>query len=75
MGNQISRRDDYENSYLALQGNTFGILDSEGSMEEKAIRLLNLLPVAFEIVDEARDTIARLREENEQLRRDAKLDT
>lgn len=49
----------------ALRGNTFGILSDDGSTEEKIVRLLNLLPMAFEVVDEARDTIRRLRSELE----------
>ncbi len=58
----------YEQEIEVLKGNTFGILESEGTTEEKIKRLLNLLPMAFEIVDEARSTIERLREENERLR-------
>lgn len=51
-----------------LKGNTFGIIESEGTIEDKIGRLLALLPVAFQVVDEARATIARLREENDRLR-------
>lgn len=53
----------------ALRGNTFGILDSVAPVEEKLGRLVQLIPVALEIVDEARETISRLRAENERLRR------
>lgn len=49
----------------ALRGNTFGILSDDGSTEEKIVRLLNLLPMAFEVMDEARGTIGRLRSELE----------
>ncbi|HEY5222825.1 MAG TPA: hypothetical protein VIJ18_07230 [Microbacteriaceae bacterium] len=52
-----------------LRDNTFGILDGEGSTDEKITRLLALLPMAFEVMDEARSTIARLRDENEALKR------
>lgn len=45
----------------ALRDNTFGILSSDGSIEDKIVRLLNLLPMAFQVMDEARETIARLR--------------
>jgi hypothetical protein len=52
-----------ERAFEVLKGNTFGILDSDGTLEEKMIRLVNLLPMAFHVMDEARSTIARLRDE------------
>lgn len=53
-----------------LRGNTFGILESQGTIEDKIGRLAALVPMALEVVDEARDTIARLREENERLHKE-----
>ena len=50
----------------ALKDNTFGVLESDGTVDDKIKRLLNLLPVAFQVVEEARETIARLREELEE---------
>lgn len=55
-------------SDAVLRDNTFGILDGEGTTDEKITRLLALLPMAFEVMDEARSTIARLRDENEALK-------
>lgn len=53
-----------------LRGNTFGILGmDELSVEERKNALINLIPVALEIEKEARDTIQRLNEEIEELRR------
>jgi len=40
----------------------------DGSVEDKVVRLLNLLPMAFTIVEEARETIARLRDEVDKAR-------
>jgi PII-like signaling protein len=51
-----------------LEGNAMGIAYGDGTAEEKLGRLVALVPMALEVVDEARDTIARLREENERLR-------
>lgn len=53
----------------ALRGNTFGILGSDAPVEEKLGRLVQLIQVALEIVDEARNTISSLREENAMLDR------
>jgi PII-like signaling protein len=50
-----------------LAANTFGIMYGESSSEEKLGRLAALVPMALEVVDEARDTIKRLRERVEQL--------
>lgn len=41
--------------------------------EERVISLLSLVPMAIQVMDEARDTIERLRDENEQLRKGMKL--
>lgn len=47
-----------------LQKNAFGIVDTlELSNQDKAMRLIGLIPMALEVVDEARDTIERLNEE------------
>jgi hypothetical protein len=51
----------------ALRGNAFAINSDDGTIDEKILRLLNLIPTMFQVVEEARDTIARLREENEML--------
>lgn len=56
-----------EQQFQILKDNTFGIIDSDGTIEEKRTRLLNLLPMAFEVVDEARETIRRLRDRVEEL--------
>lgn len=51
----------------ALRGNMFAINASSGSVEDRIGRLLALLPVMFQVVEEARSTIARLRDEVEVL--------
>jgi len=56
-----------DKAFEVLRGNTFGILEESGTTEEKMVRLVLLLPMAFQMMDEARSTIARLREENENL--------
>ena len=43
----------------------FGIIQGSLTTDEKIVKLLGMIPVAFQIVDEARETIARLREELE----------
>lgn len=65
---QDIQRLDYEQRFAMLRDNAFGFIDSELSIDEKIIALLNLLPVAGEIVQEARETISRLRDENEALK-------
>jgi len=50
-----------------LEGNAMGIAYGDGTAEEKLGRLVALVPMALEVVDEARATIARLREENDRL--------
>jgi len=52
----------------ALEGNAMGIAYGNGTAEEKLGRLVALVPMALEVVDEARSTIARLRAENDELR-------
>lgn len=54
-----------------LRNNVFGIIDTEGTDEEKIGRLLALLPVYYHVTEEARATITRLRDENDTLKRDA----
>lgn len=51
-----------------LRGNTFAILGDDAPESERAMRLLALVPMALQVVDEARDTIKRLNEENESLK-------
>lgn len=51
-----------------LANNTFAIVHGETTVEDKLIRLVGLVPMALEVADEARDTIARLRTEVEDLR-------
>ena len=58
----------YEKSFAVLKGNTFGILESDGTDEEKIGRLLALIPMYMEIEYEARATISRLRDENERMK-------
>ena len=43
----------------------FGIIQGSLTTDEKIVKLLGMIPVAFQIVDEARETIARLRDELE----------
>lgn len=50
-----------------LAGNVMGITGSASSPEEKLMRFAALVPMALEVVDEARDTIRRLREQVEAL--------
>lgn len=53
----------------ALRGNMFAINSDSGTVEDRIGRLLTLLPVAFQVVEEARSTIARLRDEVDTLER------
>lgn len=50
-----------------LEDNAMGIAYGDGTPDEKLSRLVALVPMALEVVDEARATIARLREETERL--------
>ena len=59
-----------EGKNAVLREDTFGILSDDGSIDDKILRLLNLLPMAFQVMDEARDTIARLRTELESYEND-----
>ena len=43
----------------------FGIIQGSLTTDEKIVKLLGMIPIAFQIVDEARETIARLRDELE----------
>lgn len=52
-----------------LRGNVFGIVASADDVQTKIARMLSLVPMALEVMDEARDTIQRLNEENERLRK------
>ena len=51
-----------------LRHNTFAILGEDAPVEEKLLRMVALVPMALEVVDEARETIRRLREENDRLK-------
>lgn len=54
-----------------LADNTFAIVSSADlTAEEKLASLVSLVPMALEVVEEARVTIVRLREENETLRKE-----
>ena len=66
MSNELAPEEYLGGEVLALQDNTFGVLESDGTVDDKIKRLLNLLPVAFQIVEEARETISRLRGEIEE---------
>ncbi len=66
MSQELAPEDYLGGEVEALRGNTFGILESDGTVDDKIKRLLSLLPVALQVVEEARDTISRLREELEQ---------
>jgi hypothetical protein len=54
-----------------LATNYAGILENEGTSVERLSRVAGLVPVFLEVVEEARDTVARLREENEEVKRQA----
>lgn len=64
---EVASMSENDKAFEVLRGNTFGILEESGTTEEKMVRLVLLLPMAFQMMDEARSTIARLREENENL--------
>lgn len=53
-----------------LRDNVFGIVSSAEDVQTKIARMLSLVPMALEVMDEARDTIQRLNEENERLRKE-----
>lgn len=69
MGELVPASEFLQKEVEALRGNTFGIVSSNGTFEEKLIRLVHLIPMSVEIVDEARATIKRLREENDMLKK------
>lgn len=48
---------------LPSREDVFGLINGPLTTEEKIGKLLAMIPVAFQIVDEARETIARLREQ------------
>jgi hypothetical protein len=48
-----------------FEGNAMGIVAGAGTPEEKLGRLAALVPMALEFVDEARETVPPLREDNE----------
>ncbi len=52
--------------WVGERENVFGILEGPLTTEEKIGKLLAFLPMAFQVVEEARDTIARLRTELEE---------
>jgi hypothetical protein len=56
MTSEVAKR----NKEDVLKDNTFGILESQGTQEEKLARLVALVPMALEVVEEARETIKRL---------------
>lgn len=51
---------------LPSREDVFGLINGPLTTEEKIGKLLAMIPVAFQIVDEARETIARLRRELEE---------
>jgi len=65
-GKHLARLD-FTDSAAVLKDNTFAILSDQGTIEDKIGRLLALIPMSFTIVEEARDTIARLRDQVERL--------
>lgn len=62
------KRPDFMDSAKVLENNAFAIYFTADTVEDKITRLLALIPLSIEIVEEARATIARLREENERLK-------
>lgn len=76
MTKELAQQDDYEIRALVLKNNVFGWLtEDELSFDERLGNLLAEIPVALEIVAEARSTISRLREENAELRAKLSADT
>lgn len=59
----------FEKRAKELATNYAGILENEGTSVERLSRVAGLVPVFLEVVDEARDTVERLREENEEIKR------
>lgn len=64
------RRPNFEDRAIVLRDNSFAIYVSADTIEDKIASLLSLIPMALDVVSEARETIARLREENEKLTRE-----
>lgn len=66
---EIERQQHWDRSANALAARYAGFVSVEDlTIEEKLISLISLVPAYAQVVEEARDTIERLNEENEQLR-------
>lgn len=66
----IQPTDTFDTRAAALWGQTYGLVNAtDESVEDRLLRIAALVPMALEIVDEARATIVRLRTENEALHR------
>lgn len=75
MTSEIAPIDSYEQRAEILKNNVFGWMTSHDLTDAEIVaNLLMEIPLALEIVLEARATIARLREENSVLK-SAKIDT
>jgi PII-like signaling protein len=73
--NELVPQDDYEKRAEILHGNVFGFVTSNDlTVEEKIGNLLAEIPLALLVVDEARSTISRLRDENAELKKRASLE-
>lgn len=69
MSGELVRREDWDNHAKELIEQYAGFTDVDTlSDQEKIIALLSLVPMALEVVEEARDTIERLNDENEEMR-------
>lgn len=68
MTGELERRTEVRAAELAERYAGFVSVDAL-STEEKVLSLISLIPMALAVVEEARDTIERLNEEVETLRR------
>lgn len=69
MSGELVRREDWDNHAKELIEAYAGFSDASTlTDQEKIIALLSLVPMSLQVVEEARDTIERLNEENEAMR-------
>lgn len=68
-------RQQWEKHLVELSAAYAGFIDARDlSFEEQLVALASLVPMALQVVDEARDTIERLNHENEALRRGEEIE-
>ena len=69
MTGELVRREDWEPRAKALVEQYAAFTDVDSlTTEEKILSLLSLVPMSLTVVEEARDSIERLNDENESLR-------